>query len=548
MPRLVASSLSTLLVLMVGGDARAAERAATLFGDLGSLHRAVGTRSADAQCYFDQGLTLVYGFNHEEAIRSFEQAGKLDPKLAMAWWGMAVAAGPNINNPAMDEAASKSAHDAVQHAVRLADEASAVDRELIRALAKRYAWPPPADRKALDIAYADAMRVVWKAHPNDPDVGALIAEAMLDLRPWDQWTEDGKPQPGTQEIIATLEAVLANSPNHVGTNHYYVHTMEASPHPERALAVADRLGGLAPGAGHLVHMPAHIYIRTGRYDQAIQANQRAIQVDLKYVQRAGRGGFYTIYRAHNYHFLAYAAMFDGQRRVALQAARGMISEVPLEVVRQMPDFADAFLALPVHVMVRFGLWDDILKEPEPPKDLFATAAFWRYGRTVALSVLGRVDEAGKEFDAFKVAQKAVPETRLNGNNPVSAVLEVARYMAEGELEYRRGHGDRAFELLREAVRRDDALRYDEPWGWLQPVRHSLGALLLEQGRVAEAEAVYREDLRLHPGNGWSLRGLAECLHRAGRHQEAAATDLLFQKAWIRSDIPLRVSCFCRTRT
>jgi tetratricopeptide (TPR) repeat protein len=448
----------------------------------------------------------------------------------------------------MDEAASKSAHDAVQHAVRLADGASAVNRELIRALAKRYVWPPPADRKALDVAYADAMRVVWKAHPNDPDVGALFAEATLDLRPWDQWTPDGKPQPGTEEIIATLEAVLARSPNHVGANHYYVHTMEASPHPERALTVADRLGSLVPGAGHLVHMPAHIYIRTGRYDQAIQANQRAIQVDLKYVQRAGRGGFYTIYRAHNYHFLAYAAMFDGQRRVALQAARDMIGEVPLEFVRQMPDFSDAFLALPVHVMVRFGLWDDILKEPEPPKDLFATTAFWRYGRTVALSALGRVDEAGKEFDAFKAAEKAVPETRLNGNNPVSVVLEVARYMAEGELEYRRGHVDRAFDLLREAVRRDDALRYDEPWGWLQPVRHSLGALLLEQGQVTEAEAVYREDLRLHPGNGWSLRGLAECLHRSGRHQEAAATDLLFQKAWARSDIPLRVSCFCRTRT
>jgi tetratricopeptide (TPR) repeat protein len=334
----------------------------------------------------------------------------------------------------------------------------------------------------------------------------------------------------------------------VGANHYYVHTMEASPHPERALAVADRLGGLVPGAGHLVHMPAHIYIRTGRYDQAIQANQRAIQVDLKYVQRAGRGGFYTIYRAHNYHFLAYAAMFDGQRRVALQAARDMISEVPLEVVRQMPDFADAFLALPVHVMVRFGLWDDILKEPEPPHDLFVTTALWHYGRTVALSVLGRVEEAGKELDAFKAAEKAVPESRLNGNNPASVVLEIARYMAEGELEYRRGHVDRAFELLREAVRRDDALRYDEPWGWLQPVRHSLGALLLEQGRVAEAEAVYREDLRIRPGNGWSLRGLAECLHRADKHQEAAATDVLFRKAWARSDIPLRVSCFCRTRT
>jgi tetratricopeptide (TPR) repeat protein len=535
-------------VFLVGCANRPGPLPAPLFQNLGTLHRPVSTGSTAAQRYFDQGLTLVYGFNHEEAIRSFEQAGRLDPNLAMAWWGVALAAGPNINNPTMDDAASKMAYEAVQHAVRLVGSATEVERDLINALRARYAWPPPQERRALDIAYADAMRGVWKSHPEDSDVGALFAEAMMDLRPWDLWTRDGQPQTGTEEIITTLETVLEKHPEHPGANHYYVHTMEASPHPERALVAAERLRDLVPGAGHLVHMPVHIYIRVGRYGDAVQANQRAIRADLKYVKQVGRGGFYTLYRAHNYHFLAYAAMFDGQREVALQAARDMVREIPAEMVRQMPDFLDAFLGAPIHAMVRFGLWEDILKEPEPPKDLFVTTAFWRYGRTVAFSALGRMEEAVKEFEAFTAAYANVPDTRLNGNNPAKVVLDVARFMAEGELEYRRGHTERAFQLLREAVRRDDALHYDEPWGWMQPVRHSLGALLLEQGRLAEAETVYREDLRLHPGNGWSLRGLAECLHRSGRHKEAAATEALFQRAWSRSDIPLRVSCFCRTRS
>ena len=300
-----------------------------------------------------------------------------------------------------------------------------------------------------------------------------------------------------------------------------------------------------PWAGHLVHMPAHIDIRLGRYTAAATANQKAIAADLAYVEKAGREGFYTIYRAHNYHFLAYAAMFDGRRDLALEAAHDMVREIPLEIVRAFPDFLDGFPAVPYHVMVRFGMWDEMLAEPQPPLDLPVMQAMWRYGRTMALSSLGRVDEAATEFAALQAASEAVPESRFMGNNPSREILAVGLPLAEGELEYRRGRHDRAFALLREAAARDEALRYDEPWGWMQPVRHALGALLLEQGRVAEAEAVYREDLARHPDNGWALTGLAECLERRGGKDEAAKARARVATAWALADERPEVSCYCR---
>jgi tetratricopeptide (TPR) repeat protein len=388
------------------------------------------------------------------------------------------------------------------------------------------------------------MRKVWEKHSNDADAGALFAEALMDLRPWDLWTPEGEPQPGTPEIVELLETVMDLSPLHPGANHFYIHTVEASPHPEKAEASADRLRDLVPGAGHLVHMPGHIDLRLGRYDNAVKANQKGIEADLAYVAATGRGGFYTLYRAHNYHFLAYAAMFDGRRELALKAARDMIDQIPLELVRAYPDFLDAFISVPVHVLVRFGLWEELLKEPKPPADLLATVAFWHYARTVALSSLGRVGEAGKEWEALQKAASEVPESRLWGNNPVKDVLKIGLLMAEGELEYRRQNHDSAFELLREGVERDDALRYDEPWGWMQPVRHALGALLLEQGHTEEAEAVYRRDLELHPQNGWALLGLEECLRKRGAREEANATQAAFRKAWARSDIVIHASCYC----
>ena len=480
-------------------------------------HRPVTTVSSEAQAWFDQGLILTYGFNHEEAIRSFQAALRADPGCAMALWGIAYAAGPNINNPEMDEAASRLAYDSIQAAAALLDDESPVERDLIAALATRYAWPPPEDRAELDAAYARSMREVRAAHPDDRDVGAWTAEALLDLRPWDLWTPEGEPQPGTLEIVALLEGILAVSPEHPGACHFYIHTMEASPRPEAAASAADRLRDGVPGAGHLTHMPAHIDIRLGRYAAAATANEKAIASDLHYLEQAGdEPGFYTLYRAHNYHFLAYASMFEGRREAAVRAGWSVVEQIPLELVRAYPDFLDAFMAAPIHVLVRFGLWEDLLEVPRPPADLQAWTAFWHYGRTVAFSALGRVEEGEREMDALRKAVTAVPESRTMGNNPVSVLLEIGLRMAEGELRYRQGRYDRAFELLREAVQRDDALRYDEPWGWMQPVRHALGALLLEQGRLAEAEAVYRADLAVHRDNGWALHGLAESLRRQDR--------------------------------
>jgi tetratricopeptide (TPR) repeat protein len=493
-------------------------------------------------------MVLYFGFNHEEALNSFQTAAALDPSCAMAYWGSALALGPNINNPEMDENAVKGAYESLTQALAHSAEASTVERALIQALAQRYVESAPEDRSALDLAYANAMREVWKAHPEDPDVGVLFAESMMDLRPWDLFDSEGEMQPGTEEIISTLETILAAHPGHPFANHLYIHTMEASKEPERALPSADRLRDMVPAAGHLVHMPGHIYMRLGRYGDVITANQKAIAADSRYVDLVGRHGFYTLYRAHNYHFLAYAAMFDGQKKLAMNAARNMVAEVPLELVRAFPDFLDSFIAVPIHVMVRFGMWKELLEEPAPPEDLQVCTATWHYGRTIALSVLGRVDEAGREMNEFEKALDAIPESRLVGNNTAKLVMEIGRNMAQGELEYRRGNYERAFELLREAVRRDDELRYDEPWGWMQPARHALGALLVEQKRYEEAEVVYRGDLKLHPDNGWSLHGLAECLRNTGRGKEAMKVDAKYRKSWARSDIMIKGSCFCRTKS
>ncbi|MFN0159237.1 MAG: tetratricopeptide repeat protein [Bacteroidota bacterium] len=529
-------AMSVLLVAFSFSSEKAALRK-----DLEGFHRKISTPSEEAQKYFDQGFTLYYGFNHDAAIESFTQAAELDTTCAMAWWGQAISAGPNINNAAMDSAASYAAWHAVQQALRLSTHASPVEQDLIRALLARYAWPVPEDRKALDVAYADAMRSVWKKYPDDPDAGALFADAMMNLRPWDLWTPTGEPQPGTPEIVATIEKVLELVPDHPGATHFYIHTMEASPEPGKALAAANVLRSRIPGAGHLVHMPAHIDIRLGSYANAIRANEIGISVDSTW---ASQGGIYTMYRAHNFHFLTYAAMFDGQKQRAMKSARDMIGQIPMETVHAYADFLDGFMATPVHVMVRFGMWEELLAEPKPPEDLTATTAFWHYSRTVAFAALNRVDESAEEFTKLQKAYEAVQESRFIGNNPARTVLNVGLPMAEGELEYRRGNYDRAFDLLREAVRRDDALRYDEPWGWMMPVRHALGALLLEQKNYKEAEEVYREDLRLHPNNGWALRGLAQCYRKTGRANEAADIDARFDESWSRSDIKITASCFC----
>jgi tetratricopeptide (TPR) repeat protein len=497
-------SLALVVLFSIAAPVAAAPR----IDGLGSHHRTVTTVSAEAQHWFDQGLVMCWGFNHEAAIASFSEAARLDPDCAMAWWGIALASGPHVNNMEMDAVAVERAWTSLARARDGAANCSAVERDLIKALAERYVEDPAADRRPLDEAYAAAMRDVWQRHPGDPDVGALFAEALMDLRPWDLWSPEGEPRPETPEILETLDTVLVLSPQHPGANHFYIHTCEASPDPGRAEAAADRLRGLVTGAGHLEHMPSHIDIRLGHYQKAVVANQKGIESDLRYVRQAGHDGFYTLYRAHNYHFLTYAAMFTGQRGLAMNAARELVQEVPMEMVRAYPQYLDGFMAVPLHVMIRFGLWQELIDEPAPPKDLPVSTAFWHYARSVAYAATGEVRKSKRELRKFNKAYRRVPEDSMIGNNTARVVLEVARPFAEGELEYRRGNHDKAFALLREAVQLDDALIYDEPWGWMEPVRHALGALLLEQGRVEEAAEVYRQDLRLHPDNGWALHGLA----------------------------------------
>ena len=514
----------------------------TLRDDLAVYHRPIKTSSKEAQRWFDQGLVLYYGFNHDAAIACFKKVAELDPKCAMAWWGQAISAGPNINNPHMDEAAAKNAYDAAQMAKSLSHNSSPVEHALIDAVAMRYTWPVQEDRKALDVAYSDAMRNVWKKYPKDKDVGALFADAMMNLRPWDLWSPDGQPRPEEPEIHATIETVLKMDPKHIMANHEYIHTMEASPTPEKALPSANVLRTRVPGAGHLVHMPAHIDMRLGHYNDAILANQKGVEIDKTW---AAQGGFYTFYRAHNFHFLSWAAMFDGRKKLAVDNIKDFEQQIPVDLARAFPDFIDAYMGSPVEVYIRFGMWNDILALPKPPADLQAWTAFWRYGRTVAYASLDSLDAATKEFGAFKTACAAVPETRILGNNPAITVLDVGLAMAEGELEYRRGNYDHAFELLRDAVKKDLALHYDEPWGWMMPASHALGALLLDQGKGADAEAVYRADLKRYPMNGWALNGLAESLRAQGKDKEASAVDAQFAKAWARADVQIKSSCYCR---
>jgi tetratricopeptide (TPR) repeat protein len=511
--------------------------------DLSTFHWDVTTQSSEAQKYFDQGMALYYGFNHDAAIASFKEAVNLDQGFAMAWWGQAISAGPNINNAAMDSTASRNASEAVLRAVALSSGASPLEQALIGALTSRYVWPPPDDRKSLDIAYADAMRKVWHQFPDNPEAGALFADAAMNLRPWDLWTPDGRPQPGTPEIVATIEKVLEMVPDHPGACHFYIHTMEASPTPEKALPAADRLRNRIPGASHLVHMPSHIDIRVGHYDDAIKANRRASEVDSAWGLQPG---FFALYRAHNLHFLAYAAMFEGRRALALKAANDMVRLIPLEVVRQYIDFLDGFPSVTTHVMVRFGMWEELVNAPKPPDDLLVTTSAWHYGRTVAFAALGKVDESAAEYAELKKSYEAIPESRLIGNNSARTVMRIGLTMAEGEMEYRKGNHDRAFSLLREAVTMDDSLRYDEPWGWMMPVRHALGALLLEQDRVEEAMAVYEKDLSLHPENGWALKGLMECHKMSGQTEKEKDLSERFRKSWARADIDIKASCYCRT--
>jgi tetratricopeptide (TPR) repeat protein len=543
----IAIGLPAAIAVAGGSDAKsnaAPTKAEPHFAKLGNHSRKVATTSAAAQEYFDQGLAFLYGFNHDEAIRSFEAAAAADPQCAMAYWGISAANGPHINNPKVDEAHAKAAWKALTKARELAANESAANQALIDALGKRYADPQPENRAPLDSAYADAMRKVWQAHPDDVDVGAITAEAIMDLRPWDQWTLAGKAQPGTEEVLGILNAVLAKSPKHPLAVHLLIHAVEASPHPEQADVAADRLRDLMPGLGHMVHMPSHIDVRRGRWQDAIIANEKAISADKAYRAVIPQQGLYRIYMAHNHHMLAYAAMMQGQSLKAGATVKDLLASIPEEFIKAAPGAVDGFFSLPYELHVRFGQWDEMLAEPEPRKEFPVSTILWHYGRGVALAAKGQVAPAKAEQEEFRKAVKQIPPTTVVGKNLAVSLFGVAGKMLDGEILYREGKIDEAIEALRDSAKREDRLRYIEPPDWIQPVRHALGAALMDAGRFAEAEQVYREDLVRYPNNGWSLYGLSQALKRQGKGAEALTVKLQFDKAWEHADIKLASSCFC----
>lgn len=518
--------------------------AVPLYDGLGSLARRVSTTSPDAQRYFNQGLAFTYAFNHDEAIRSFRKAVEFDPFCAMAWWGIAYASGPHINNPAMTPQASAEAWAALQNALKEPRVVSPAEGALIDALSVRYMAEPPADRRALDRAYADAMRKLWQRYPADADIGALFAESMMDLSPWNQWTRDGQPNPGTEEILATLTAVQKLQPDHPLALHLAIHANEASTHPERAKTAADRLRNLQPGLGHLTHMPSHIDVRLGQWREAVVANEKAVAADDRYVKQSSPQGFYGLYIAHNHHMLAYAAMMIGRERTAIAAIDSLVTGMPEAWKRDFAPIADGFLAMPLEVRLRFGRWDDVLKADEPAAIHPIARAMYHFASGVALAAKGDVATARKAQAAFLVAAAAVPPTAAFGNNSGSDVVAVARQVLDGEIAYREGRRDDAFAALRRAVDLEDALHYDEPPPWILPSRHVLGAALLDASLPREAEPVFRRDLDLHPENGWALFGLAQSLKAQGRRAEAAAAETRFRRAWEGADYAISAPCAC----
>jgi tetratricopeptide (TPR) repeat protein len=540
--------------------------------DLGQHSWPVSTSSEQAQLWFDRGLLWSYAFNHEEAVRCFEQALEYDPGCAMAYWGIAYAIGPNYNkawdqfDPVELAETAERAYAVTTQAVGHRDGATPVEQALIQSLRARYPSPtPPKDFADWTTGYADAMRQVYGRFSDDLDVTTLFADALMNITPWQLWDQvSGEPAAGaaTVEAKTALERALETpgAQRHPGVLHVYIHLMEMSPFPERALPAADSLRGLVPDGGHLRHMPTHIDVLCGDYRRVVSSNAEAIEADLKYLDRAGAMNFYTLYRAHDYHFKIYGAMFLGQAEVALRTADELAQALPEDLLRvevpPMADWAEGFVPMKLHALIRFGRWQEIIDLPLPTdqKLYCVTTAMTHYAKGIALAATGRVAEAEAERQRFAEAVALVPDTRYVFNNTCLDILAVAAVMLDGEIEYRKGNHDEAFALLREAISRDDNLPYDEPWGWMQPTRHAYGALLLEQGRVEEAEAVYLADLGLddtlaranqHPNNVWSLHGYHECLTRLGKPEQARLVKQLLDIATVHTDVPITASCACR---
>ncbi len=531
MTRLIASAL-----LLAASSLPAQQPSVPLYDNLGAHYKAIATRVPLAQRYFDQGLRLVYGFNHAEAIRAFTRATELDPACGICWWGIAYAYGPHVNS-GMDSASGVSAYEAAQKALSLSGNARRPwERAYIRAVAARYGpVPTAANRASFDSAYARAMERVARSYPRDHDAAALYAESLMDLRPWNYWTPEGKPYAGTAEIVRQLERVIARNPEHPGACHYYIHAVEAVS-PELAIPCAERLARLMPGVGHMVHMPAHIYVRVGRYGDAATSNVHAIHTDETFMEGQKTPTLYSLgYYPHNIHFLAFVSTLAGKSAQALEASRSLKSKVNLDVARQAVMLQEM---VPYHVLTltTFGRWDDVLAEPLPPSDIRMPLALAYYARGVAHAAKGQLAEARVALDTVKAVDAATPAD-AETKTPVS----IAVHALIAEIAARSGKHDEAIAHFREALKIEDAGLYFEPPKWYYPIRQSLGAALLKAGRSAEAEVVYREDLKRFPENGWSLFGLAAALKAQGKTAQAEAVERRFAKAWAGADVRLTAS-------
>ena len=541
-------SLSTVLCVLTIGctplcaqQQRPAERPPDLsLTAIGRHHHPMATKNKSAQDYFDQGLTLIYGFNHEEAARAFQQAAKLDPASPMPLWGVALAVGPNYNQD-VDAEREKMAFETITNAAKLAETAPQSERDYVDALAARFSGNANPDYKKLARNYVEAMKSLSRKYPDDLDAATLYADSLMALNPWKLWSLDGKANDNTEEIVTVLESVLARDPHHVGANHFYIHAVEASLRPERALPSARRLDTMVPQAGHLVHMPSHIYARTGFYYEAAKSNTEAAKVDRAYARKtAQEGSMYDLmYHSHNEHFLASAASMIGRYAEAKTAADGMATRL-MPHAKMMP-MLDTFIMTPLWVDARFNKWDAILARPEPYKELPATHAMWRYTRTIAFVARGEKEKAAAERAEFAKETAVFPaDANIGEFNKGSDVLRLAGHVLDARLAMANGDKEGSVSHWREAVAAQDTLNYDEPPDWYYPVRESLGAALLNAGQATEAEKIFREDLQRNPRNPRTLFGLTQALKAQNRNADAAWTDSQFKTAWKSAEIQLRI--------
>ncbi|HYG36913.1 MAG TPA: hypothetical protein VEC99_19125 [Clostridia bacterium] len=549
MKRMVSRCLGVLLLPLAACAVIAAEKLpAPLFDGMGRLHHAISTTSPQAQRFFDQGLMLCYAFNHHEAVRSFRAAAQLDPNCAMAWWGVAYAFGPHVNKP-MTKEDNQNAWDALQKAMVLRSKANTKEQAYINALAKRYQAEFSEDRSALDKAYAHAMRGVVQAYPDDLDAQTLLAEALMDTMPWDYWAKDRSPKPETEEALAALRYVIKRDPNHPGANHLYIHAVEAGPTPELGIPAADRLGGYAPQAGHLVHMPSHIYMRVGQYHDATEANERAVKADQSYIQHCAAQGFYPgVYYPHNVHFLWYALLFEGRSTEALKAAQKAVRYAndnicgPNQILE-----APRFRHLPWLTWARFGQWDEIMKVPQPAatNSYLVDRVLWHYTRGLALVARDKADAAAREHAEIVklIGNKDDIKQIENPQFPAGGILTIPERILAGKIAGLRGDHKEMITCLEQAVAAEDALPYMEPAYWPIPTRPALGLALLQAGEPAKAEAVFREDLKLWPRNGWGLLGLEHSLRQQGKDLSAESVAGEFKQAWAHADTKLELEWF-----